>query len=166
MRRYVCFLITTLLFCYGCSTKVYVQKPGTLNGKRIAIGYIDMSRMQKGKTIQNDSICRCVAQTVGETLTPYLNQSGGTVIHIPYDQFTTPGRIYEIADSAQIDLLVTGTGLLERYGKNTDFMRTLNIQLVVVKTKEIVLSGSCSGPSLTAQGSTERIGKQILKKSK
>jgi hypothetical protein len=163
MGKYNSLFIVLLFALSSCSTKVFLGKPINLSGKRIAVGLIELARNEKGKTIQKDSICVCTGVTVGTTIASYLQKTGAVVIHIPYDEKTSEMRIYQIADSSQVDYLLTGTGLLHRTGK-TDFMEKLNIQLVAVKTREVLMSGSFSGLGVYPEGAAERLGKKMVKK--
>ncbi len=158
----VIILIVLLVVLNSCSTKAYLPNPVNLANKRIAVGIIDVGREQKGKTIYNDTVCACIAKTVGETLYPYLQKKGAVIVTIPYEEKTSETRVYTIADSLQVDYLLTGTGHVNRTGK-TDFMHQLNIKLVSVRSKEVVLTGSFSGPGVYPAGAAERVGKKMLR---
>jgi hypothetical protein len=155
-------IVFLFLLLSACSSKAYLSKQGSLTGKKIALGVINITREKGSKTVYNDSVCACMGQTIAETIYPYLQKAGATIITIPTEQKTSESRINAIADSLQVDYLLSGTGTTERTGK-TDYMRELNIKLVSVKSKEIVLTGSYSGFSVLPSGAADRIGKKILK---
>ncbi|MES2372026.1 MAG: hypothetical protein V4557_05560 [Bacteroidota bacterium] len=156
-------LAVTLLFILlnGCATKAFLAQPVSLTGKRIAVGVIDISRDKSGTTIYNDTVCSCISQTVGETLYPYFQKMGAVILKIPYEQRTSEARIHKIADSLQVDYLISGTGLVNRTGK-TDFMHQLTINLISRQTQEVFLTGSFSGPGVYPAGAANRVGKKIL----
>ena len=163
MKKNTFPLVFLLVISVSCSTKTYLSKPGSLAGKRIALEIINIARQKGGKTIYTDSVCVCISQTIAETIYPYLQKAGASIITIPTEQKINESRIYAIADSLHIDYLLSGTGSVERTGK-TDFVRELNIKLVSVPTKEIILTGSFSGFSVLPSGAADRIGKKILQK--
>ncbi len=158
-------IIIACLAIAGCSTKAFVARPGSLTGKRIALASIDITRMQKGKTIQNDTVCACLGQSIEETIYPYLLKSGATIVMLTNEQRSSTQRMRKAADSLQVDYFLSGSGVAERYAK-VDFMRQLNLKLVAVTSNEIVATGSFSGTSVTAAGAAKRVGEKIFRNSK
>jgi hypothetical protein len=160
--------ILILLFCAaiaGCSTKAFVVRPGSLTGKKIALSNIDLTRMQKGKMIQNDTVCACLGQAAAESIYPYLLKAGATVVMLTDEQRSSTQRMRKAADSLQVDYFLMGSGIASRTGK-VDFMEQLNLKLVSLTTNEIIATGSFSGPGVTAAGAAKRIGEKIFKSSK
>ncbi len=72
-----------------------------------------------------------------------------------------------IADSAKVDYILTGIGLVDIIGKaKTAYMEQLTIQLQDMKTGEISASASFSGVSIRPVKAAAKIGEQLIKKLK
>jgi hypothetical protein len=164
MKRNNFLLILLSILSGSCSTQAYLIKPGSLAGKRIALGNIDITRMQKKRMIQNDTVCACIKQTVGEKLYPYLQKAGAIIVDLTNEQRTNETRINQAIDSLQVDYVLSGTGFVQRTG-SSDFMEQLTLKVIAVKTKEVIATGSFGGPSVTPGGAADRIGKKMLKQN-
>jgi len=70
-----------------------------------------------------------------------------------------------VADSAKVDYILTGVGIVQQQGKST-FMEQLTIQLQDMHTGEIVTSASFSGVATRPVKAAGKIGGQLIKKIK
>ncbi len=165
MKKNIFLFILFSAAIAGCSTKAFVARPGSLIGKKIALSSIDLTRMQKGKMIQNDTVCACMGQAVAETVYPYLLKSGATIVMFTDEQRSSMQRMRRAADSLQVDYFLSGSGVAQRTGK-VDFMEQLNLRLVSLAGNEIIATGSFSGPGVTAAGAAKRIGEKLFRSSK
>ncbi|HEY8689007.1 MAG TPA: hypothetical protein VIM07_07220 [Chitinophagaceae bacterium] len=158
-----CFLLL-IIFLYSCSsTNVSVKNNLQPNGKKIGIGTIKITA-QKSKH-NTDTVCICTAQSTEKAFIPYLQQAGFSVIDLPINDRTNNREIMRVADSAKVDYILTGVGIVQQQGKST-FMEQLTIQLQDMHTGEIVTSASFSGVATRPVKAAGKIGGQLIKKIK
>jgi hypothetical protein len=163
MQR-LCFLLLLAAFIFtSCSSAVSVQNNATANGKKIGIGNFNIQAIKK-KGAKTDTVCACVAQTIQKTLLPYLQQAGFTVISLPLTSKTTPLETLHIADSLQVDYIMTAVGLVD-IQNSYSFVRELSVK-VMNQAGETAMSGSFSGVATGAETAAGKIGKQLVKKLK
>jgi len=161
IMRIQSIIIILFFLLAACSTKTYITDPQKLKGKRIAVAEIVLGTAHQKDKVHADTLCDCLATTVAETLYPYLQQVGMTVVQLPVWGKTREEGAYRMADSLQLDYLVLGTGLIQFEGK-TPFMWNLSLKIVDAKTREVRASGSFSGPGVTPAGAGKRIGKKLV----
>lgn len=154
-----------ILLLAACSTKTYITDAKKLKDKRIAVTEIVLGTAQQKNKVRTDTLCDCLASSVAESLYPYLQQAGMTVINLPVTGKSKEGGAYRKADSLQLDYLIFGSGLIEFTGKAA-FMRTLSLKIVDAKSWEVKASGNFSGPSVTPSGAAKRIGKKLVSQMK
>ncbi len=70
-----------------------------------------------------------------------------------------------VADSAKVDYILTGLGVVHIVGTST-FMEQLTIQLQDMNSGEIAASASFSGTSTRPVKAAAKIGEQLVKKLK
>jgi hypothetical protein len=68
-----------------------------------------------------------------------------------------------VADSAKVDYILTGIGIVDIVGKST-FMDQLTIQIQDMHSGEIVRSASFTGTSTRPVKAAGKIGEQLVKK--
>lgn len=155
-----------IIFLHACSsTNVSIKNTLQPNGKKIGVGGIKLTpERSKGNT---DTVCICTAQSTEQALIPYLQQAGFNVIKLPINERGNNKEIMRIADSAKVDYILTGIGVVDIVGKSkTAFMEQLTIQLQDMHTGEIVTSASFSGMATRPVKAAGKIGEQLVKKIK
>lgn len=163
MKNIIFFL---LIIIAGCSsTNVSVKNDLKPAGKKIGIGGIKLSpERSKGNT---DTVCICSAESTEQALIPYLQQAGFKVVDLPINDRGNKREIMRVADSAKVDYILTGVGVVHIIGKSkTVFMDQLTIQLQDMHSGEIVTSASFSGTSTRPVKAAEKIGEELIKKMK
>jgi hypothetical protein len=162
MRNFFSFIL--IIFLYSCSsTNVSVKNNLPVSGKKIGIGGIKLSADRA--RVNTDTVCICTAQSTEQALIPYLQQAGFNVIKLPINERGNNREIMRIADSAKVDYILTGIGLVHIIGKKKDtFMEQLTIQVQDMHTGEIVSSASFSGTSVRPVKAAGKIGEQLVKK--
>jgi hypothetical protein len=141
-------LFFLVIFIYSCSSTNEAVKNLEPKGKKVGIGVIKLSAPQKSKR-NTDTVCICTRQSTGKALIPYLQQAGFSVIGLPINDRANSTEIRRIADSAKIDYILSGVGVVHIIGKRKDtFMEQLIIQVRDVATGEIVISSSFSATSI------------------
>ena len=113
MKKLPTLLLIILTAC--SSTNVSVSNNFSAKTKKIAIGFIKLSAQTKSNH-NTDTVCICTAQTTQNALIPYLQQAGFTVINLPITNFTDKKEIIRIADSAKLDYILTGVGIVDIVG--------------------------------------------------
>ncbi len=161
------FILFFIIFISSCSsTNVSVNNTLHSKGKSVGIGGIKISAQKKTKP-NTDTVCICTAQSTEQALIPYLQKAGFTVINLAINDRTNSREIMRIADSAKVDYILTGIGLVDIVGKTkTAFMEQLTIQIQDMKTGEIAASASFSGVSIRPVKAAAKIGEQLIKKLK
>jgi hypothetical protein len=162
MQKLILFLVIAYTLVGCASTTAYLPKPTILKGAKIGIANFNLDLKKTKKTAYTDTLCFCVAKSVGETLTPYLQKMGSSVICLLADNPITIQQAYQAADSLKLDYLLFGIGELEITG-NTTFAKRMSLKLVHLNTREIVLTGSTAGGIYTAENAAKKIGEKILK---
>lgn len=162
LRLNFLFLLAAFTFA-NCSSTVSVQDNIAAKGKRIGMGNFKIEPMKK-KGTATDTVCACVGQSIQGTLTPYLQEAGFSIVTLPLTHKTTLLETMHIADSMQVDYIMTGVGLVDIQGSNS-FVRELSVK-AVNQSGEVVLSGSFTGVGTGPAKAAGKIGKQLLKKLK
>jgi hypothetical protein len=157
-------IISTVLLA-GCSTKTYVSNPQKLQGKRVAVTEIILGTDEKKNKVRTDTLCDCLATTVAESLYPYLQQAGMTVVIIPVTGKPKGAAALRVVDSLQLDYIVSGSGIVQYTGSSA-FMHALSLKITDTKTREVLASGNFSGPAVYPAGAASRIGKKLVAQMK
>jgi hypothetical protein len=160
------WLILLIIFITGCSSsKVSVKNSLQAKGKKIGIGPIKITAQKKSNKQNTDTVCICTAQSTEKAFIPYLQQAGFSVIDLPINDRTNNREIMRVADSAKVDYILTGLGVVHIIGTST-FMEQLTIQLQDMYSGEIAASASFSGSSTRPVKAAGKIGEQLIKKMK
>jgi len=159
-------VIVSILF-YSCHTTANVSSGQQLNGKRIGIGEIKLSTELNNSSNTVDTLCDCMVSSVSTSMNPFFQKTGLLLIDIPGSRKnTSPTVMNQLIDSLQIDYMLVGNGLIQIVGKKSPsfFMRHLSMQIINVKTREIIAVGDFSGPSVYPDGAIKRICKKLNKR--
>jgi hypothetical protein len=159
-------VISSILF-YSCHTTANVSNGQQLNGKRIGIGEIKLSTELNNSSNSVDTLCDCMVSSVSSSMNPFFQKTGLQLIDIPGSRKnTSPIVMNQLIDSLQIDYLLVGNGLINVVGKKSPsyFMHHLSMQIINVKTKEIIAVGDFSGPTVYPDGAIKRICKKLNKR--
>ncbi|MBA3674859.1 MAG: hypothetical protein H0W75_07870 [Chitinophagaceae bacterium] len=162
------WLILLITFISGCSSSnVSVKDSLQSKGKKIGIGPIKITAQKKSNKQNTDTVCICTAQSTEKAFIPYLQQAGFSVIDLPINDRTNNREIMRVADSAKVDYILTGIGIVDIVGKSkTAYMEQLTIQLQDMNSGEIAASASFSGTSTRPVKAAGKIGEQLIKKMK
>jgi hypothetical protein len=160
----ICVCFTILL--YACSTKVVITDRQKLSGKKIAIGQINLTAFRNNSSIQADTLCECVANSIAEHMNPFFLESGMTVIDIPVNRrYLSREKVRKTIDSVGLDYILIGTGNVHIIGRKPSnqsyFMHNLTMKLIG-KNLELVATGEFSGWGVYPDGAAKRIGKKFL----
>lgn len=159
-------VIVSILF-YSCHTTANVSNLQQLNGKRIGIGEIKLSTELNNSSNTVDTLCDCMVSSVSTSMNPFFQKTGLLLIDIPGSRKnTSPTVMNQLIDSLQIDYMLVGNGLIQIVGKKSPsfFMRHLSMQIINVKTREIIAVSDFSGPSVYPDGAIKRICKKLNKR--
>ncbi len=161
------FIFYVIIFLGCSSTNISVKNNFQASGKKIGIGGIKITAQKKANKSGIDTVCICTAQSTEQALISYLQQAGFRVIDLPINDRDNKKEIMRIADSAKVDYILTGIGVVDIYGKSkTTFMQQLTIQIQEMQTGEIITSASFTGTSVHPVKAAAKIGEQLVKKIK
>lgn len=162
---FILLIITSILF-YSCHTTANVSSGQHLNGKRIGIGEIKLSTDLNNSKNKVDTLCDCIVSSFSSSMNPFFQKTGLVLIDIPGSRKnTSPIVMNQLIDSLHIDYLLVGNGLVQVEGKKHlyYFMHHLSIQIINVKTREVIAVGDFSGPSVYPEGAVKRVCKKLNK---
>ena len=164
-----CFYLLVILsfLFYSCHTTANLSSGQQLNGKRIGIGEIKLSTELNNSSNSVDTLCDCMVSTVSSSMNPFFQKTGLVLIDIPGSRKnTSPTVMNHLIDSLQIDYLLVGNGLIQVVGKKQQayFMQHFSMQIINVKTREIIAVGDFSGTSVYPEGAFKRICKKLNKR--
>lgn len=165
--QYGFFTAICVFLLYACSTSAYVNNPQHLKGKRIGIGEIKLSAGLNNSKNKVDTLCDCIISTFSSSMNPFFQKAQFVVIDIPGSRKNmSPSEMNRLTDSLKLDYILVGNGLLDVVGKKhaSYFMKHLSIQIIDLKTREIVATGDFSGTSVSIDGSIKRICKKLNKR--
>ena len=160
------FILSSILFC-SCHTTASITNIQTLNGKRIGIGEIKLSTDLTQSRNKVDTLCDCIVSSFSSSMSPFFQKSGLVLIDIPGSRKNiSPVEMNQLIDSFHIDFLLVGNGLVQVQGKKhiSYFMHQLSIQILNVKTREVVATGGFSGSGVYPEGAVKRICKKLSKR--
>lgn len=163
---FILFIITSIL-CYSCHTTASISNVQILNGKRIGIGEIKLSTDLNNSRNKVDTLCDCIVSSFSSSMNPFFQKTGLILIDIPGSRKnSSPIVMNQLIDSLHIDYLLVGNGLVQVEGKKhlSYFMHQLAIQIINVKTREVVAVGDFSGPGVYPEGAVKRICKKLNKR--
>jgi hypothetical protein len=164
MQRISFLFLLAAFSLTSCSSSVSVQDHVPAKGKKIGIGNFKMQSSRRSDGAKGDTVCACVSQSIQKTLLPYLQQAGFNVITLPLTSKTTAIETLHIADSLQVDYIMTAIGLVNIQGSST-FVRELSVK-AVGQSGEVAFSASFTGVATGAETVAGKIGKQLVKKLK
>lgn len=163
----VYFLIITSILFYSCHTTASISNVKVLSEKRIGIGEIKLSTELNNSRNKVDTLCDCIVSSFSSSLNPFFQKAGLVLIDIPGSRKnTSPTAMNQLIDSLHIDYLLVGNGLVQVEGKKHlyYFMHQLSIQIINLKTREVVAVGDFSGPGVYPEGAVKRICKKLNKR--
>jgi hypothetical protein len=169
-KQQICFSFFTIIavfLLHACSTTAHVNSNLHLKGKRIGIGDIKLSTGLNNSKNKVDTLCDCIVSTFSSSMNPFFQNAGFVVIDIPGSRKNmSPSEMKRLTDSLQLDYILVGQGLLDVVGKKhaAYFMNHLSIQIIDLKTREIIVTGDFSGTSVSIDGSIKRICKKLNKR--
>jgi hypothetical protein len=151
------FLITSC-----SSTNVSVSKAFNATSKRIGIAAFKIMQQQKGNKFKSDSVCTCIAESISQTLTPYLQKAGFTIFNLDVEK-NSADSVMKRASSLNLGYTLQAAGVVHTYGKAT-FIDHLAVQIQDFKTGEVTASAAFSGTSIRPVTAAEKIGTALLGK--